>query len=674
MAILTTTTNYDLENSGSLPFTLVGYSGSGLSSAGTAGRWCFDSDTTGSSNTGPSGPKTGTYYWYTETTSTIDGAVFTMEYTETLDAGSYNYLLDFWYSNYGVDGNGECLIQYWNGASWDTVQTLGWNKSWPGPWIAATQIDLSSYSNADGKIRWNFNAVADPQFFSNDFGLDDITFTVEVASSSSTSSSSTSSSSSSISSSSISSSSSSLSSSSLSSSSSSLSSSSSSTLQEPFWWGTSSTPYNAPGTGATNYTIIGKDAGGVVPEGGYVTQIQVYTTGASTMDFAAFDGPSAGGSDLYTDTTWIQSIPVTAGFNQLNENIDYPGGFAVSAGQWLGFYTNTTDVKADFAPDSLYDSGDQIGDGSATTFYTEARDYQIRYYIEYDTSVSSSSVSSSSVSISSSSLSSSSTSSSSSSSSTSSSSSSSTSSSSLSSSSSSFSITEGFWYGKDGIPNWGSNAIHYSNATIVPLAETPVVAQGVPSGGYIDIIQCYLYDPGTYKFSTFTRSGSLYTDENFISIPFAGTRVVGLTTAFAGTDFNASELAISAGQYFGFIGAGSEMYVNTTGGPGYYYDWDDQIGDNTPSTFSWNSDDTVQFRAHIAYSLISSSSSSSSSSVSISSSSESISSSSESISSSSVSSSSSSVSSSSGSSSSSTFSSSSTSRSSLSLNTSPCRS
>jgi hypothetical protein len=147
-----------------------------------------------------------------------------MELNNNLNSNKYNYTVDFYYSNYGVDGGGECLVQYWNGSSWDTVQTIGWNDFYPGPWIAATSIDLSSYDNEDGKIRWHFT-TGGTTTFANDFGLDDISITTEFASisSSSVSSSSTSSSSSSLSSSSLSS-----SSSSLSSSSSSLSSSSSS--------------------------------------------------------------------------------------------------------------------------------------------------------------------------------------------------------------------------------------------------------------------------------------------------------------------------------------------------------------------------------------------------------------------------------------------------------------
>ena len=227
MAILSTTTNYDLETINSA-FILTAPAGSGLASPTVSGVWNYRNTTTGSSNTGPSvPPPAGSYYWYAETSGTSLGAVYTMELIDTLDASTYNYLLDFWYSNYGLSGGGTCLVQYWNGASWDTVQTIGWNTFYPGPWIAATQIDLSSYNNADGKLRWHFTTGGSTTF-QNDFGLDDITFTVETASSSSSSLSSSSSSSLSSSSLSSSSSSSSLSSSSTSSSSSSLSSSSSS--------------------------------------------------------------------------------------------------------------------------------------------------------------------------------------------------------------------------------------------------------------------------------------------------------------------------------------------------------------------------------------------------------------------------------------------------------------
>jgi hypothetical protein len=183
------------------PFLLDGPDGSGIGSSGN-GKWNYRTTTTGSSNTGPTVPPPGPdpYYWYTETSGTSLGEVFTMFLEYTLDASQYNYIIDFYYSNYGAGGGGECLVQYWNGLSWDTVQTIGWSTT-DNSWHAATPIDLSSYNNSDGKIRWHFTTGGGTTF-QNDFALDDITITAETASSSSSSlsSSSTSSSSSSASS------------------------------------------------------------------------------------------------------------------------------------------------------------------------------------------------------------------------------------------------------------------------------------------------------------------------------------------------------------------------------------------------------------------------------------------------------------------------------------------
>jgi hypothetical protein len=164
-----------LENTNPGWFNLTGPDGSGLDIFN--GYWQYRNTTTGSSDTGPSvPPPAGTYYWYTETSGTSLGDIFIMEFVDTFDSSTFNYLLDFWYSNYGTGGGGQCLVQYWNGASWDTVQTIGWNTFYPGPWIQATQIDLSSYSNADGKIRWHFTTGGGTSF-QNDFGLDAITVT-----------------------------------------------------------------------------------------------------------------------------------------------------------------------------------------------------------------------------------------------------------------------------------------------------------------------------------------------------------------------------------------------------------------------------------------------------------------------------------------------------------------
>jgi len=584
-------------------FTLTAPLGSGLQGSNTSQRWCYDADSTTSSGTGPTGPHAGTYYWYCETSGTSLGANFIMEMIDTLDASTYNYQIDFWYSNYGTGGGGQCLVQYWNGATWITEQTIGWDTS-SAAWKAATQIDLSGYSNSDGKMRWNFTTGGGTTY-QNDFALDDMTITAEVASSSSSSLSSSSLSSSSLSSSSLSSSSSSssLSSSSLSSSSSSLSSSStssssSSTAQEPYWWGTGDTPTAKAYTAGSNYTTIGKDAGGVVPEGGYVTQIEIYTTGAGTMDFAAFDGSGAGTAGYYTDTKWIQGVSVANGYNQLIENIDYPAPFAVSAGQWLGFWNGDTDVYADSGENALYDSGDQIGDGNQSYFSAESnRDYQVRYYIELTYSSSSSSVSSSSVSSSSTSV-----------------------------SSSSESLFP-YWWGTASQPADGPGGIG-GGYTIIGTDA----GGAVPKGGYVTQIELFTAGTSTMDFAAFDgpsaggpQSG-YYTDTNWVqNIPITST---GLNQLSENIDYPAP-FTVSAGQYLGVFN-GTTTIRSPYSGSGQIYDYGDHIGDGNQSFFQIDGNRDTQIRFFIqrdfslsSSSLSSSSSSESSSSTSSSSSSES---------------------------------------------------
>lgn len=188
-------TSYILPNFNS-DFTLIGPAGSGLVSSGN-GRWNYRSTATGSSQTGPSVPPPGPdiYYWYCETSGTTLGSVYTMTLNDILDSSLYNFTVNFYYSNYGSTGGGECLVQYWDGASWVTVQTIGWDTV-SSAWKSATPIDLSAYSNADGQIRWQFT-TGGTTTYRNDFALDWIRIIADTKSSSSESSSSTSSSSSS---------------------------------------------------------------------------------------------------------------------------------------------------------------------------------------------------------------------------------------------------------------------------------------------------------------------------------------------------------------------------------------------------------------------------------------------------------------------------------------------
>ena len=598
MAILTTTTNYPLPGANDTRWTLVGPDGTGIGSSGN-GEWNYRSTATGSTGTGPSIPPPGpdAYYWYCETSGTSLGEVFTMELVDTLDAGAYNYTVDFYYSNYGTGGGGECLVQYWNGASWDNVQTIGWSTS-DSSWHAATQIDLSSYNNADGKFRYHFTTGGGTTY-QNDFALDDITFTVEIASSSS---SSVSSSSTSSSSSSVSSSSSSLSSSSFSSSS--RSSSSSSTIQEPYWWGIPNVPYNSGGGINSAYTLIGVDDSQLaplnpVPLSGYVTKIQLYveTAAARNMDFAAFTYQA---TNRFTDQRWIQNIPVGIGVPggelvELNENVDYPAPFPVSAGEFLGVYNGSPHAiiksgSSGGTAGQLYDSGDQIGDGTQSQFAVQtSNETQLRFYIEYGYSVSSSSTSSSSSSSSSSSVSSS----------------------SLSSSSTSF---YPLWWGTSNEPvtGPGGTSAGYTLMGVDDLGSVPV-------SGYVTAIELFTNSSSNMDFAAFSYEETAivppagwYTDTNWIQNVLVPN--TGLNQLYENIDYLAP-FPVSAGQFLGVYN-GTARILSPYSGPAQVYDSGDHIGSGTQTLFSSDSNRDTQIRFLIERNFSVSSSSLSSSSTS----------------------------------------------------------
>ena len=106
-----------------------------------------------------------------------------------------------------------------------------------------------------------------------------------------------------------------------------------------------------------------------------------------------------------------------------------------------------------------------------------------------------------------------------------------------------------------------------------PSFQTPISA-----AGYVDLIQFYLYDAGTFQFSSFTKSGSTFRDKNFITTqPIVGSTPIGLITLKGGTDFNSSELPVFEGEYFGWYSPTGQIYDITYGGPGFYQDSGDQL-------------------------------------------------------------------------------------------------
>lgn len=143
------------------------------------------------------------------------------------------------------------------------------------------------------------------------------------------------------------------------------------------WFGTGQEPYNTDGSTSANYTYCGD---WVSTKAGSITKIEVYMVGAADVDFAVFTKSSS----TFTDTDWTGNISCSAGLNQF----EAPGDFTamdIAVGQYIGQYTSgQVERNSSGGTGYWYDSGDQIGDGSGSSFSesSTSRDIQLRVWIE----------------------------------------------------------------------------------------------------------------------------------------------------------------------------------------------------------------------------------------------------------------------------------------------------
>ena len=113
---------------------------------GSGPYWNQDYNTTGSSSTGPSGPKDGSYYVYLETSTSSGEAYLTNRFNLT---ALNNPSIYFWYHMYGSTmGSLYFQVSTNGGGSWATLwsRTGQQHSGYTAPWSQAT-VSLSSYSS-----------------------------------------------------------------------------------------------------------------------------------------------------------------------------------------------------------------------------------------------------------------------------------------------------------------------------------------------------------------------------------------------------------------------------------------------------------------------------------------------------------------------------------------------
>ncbi len=150
------------------------------------------------------------------------------------------------------------------------------------------------------------------------------------------------------------------------------------------WVGCDAEPADKNNSTSVNYTYIYNEASTVT---GNVTRIQCWSNSSSntTMDFAVF---SKSGND-FTDVQYREGLTVLD-YGSLTD-LTSPSDFAaipISSGQYIGFYladSKTMNKSTnESGPGEWYDQGDQIGNGTASTFTEYAvgtDDIQIRAYV-----------------------------------------------------------------------------------------------------------------------------------------------------------------------------------------------------------------------------------------------------------------------------------------------------
>ncbi len=147
--------------------------------------WCYGTQATDSSSTGTN-PGNPVPFVFIESssngTSTCGNSIAlgSSQYLQsnTLDASTYAFSFSFDY-NMQIGGNGSLYLDAWNGSSWDLDVTGGAiaSGSQGTSWYTAGPYDLSSYSNADFKLRIRFVVSSNGSVWKNDLMLDNLAIT-----------------------------------------------------------------------------------------------------------------------------------------------------------------------------------------------------------------------------------------------------------------------------------------------------------------------------------------------------------------------------------------------------------------------------------------------------------------------------------------------------------------
>ena len=149
--------------------------------------WCSNSGPTGSAGTGPGAGNPDPYVYLESSASgqtppcgqsiTLGSANY-LE-SNTIDASTYGFTFDFDWNMNGTamdTGPASLHVDAWNGASWDLDVSGGAiNTGNNGDvWISQPSIDLTSYSNADFKIRLRYVVSTGGNVYENDVAVDNL--------------------------------------------------------------------------------------------------------------------------------------------------------------------------------------------------------------------------------------------------------------------------------------------------------------------------------------------------------------------------------------------------------------------------------------------------------------------------------------------------------------------
>ena len=141
----------------------------------------------------------------------------------------------------------------------------------------------------------------------------------------------------------------------------------------------------------------------------------------------------------------------------------------------------------------------------------------------------------------------------------------------------------------------GSDAQPADQSNETGVGSTYIFDEASTVAGYIIKIEVYVHDEsgGVFDFGIFSKSTLDFTDEHTVS----GLAISnGLNTfTHADSDFDASDLPISIGEYIGWIiTSDGSIDKKDTGGPGYFFLFGDHI-DGTPD------DETYELSANTGH-------------------------------------------------------------------------